>query len=122
MTPEQLIDIYCQVWNEPDAARRAVLLGTVWSESATYTDPTVGALRADALLAHVGRIQATRPGAKVVRSTPVDAHHAFARFGFKVTAADGRIVREGVDVVFLSPEREKIDRIVGFFDPLAEAT
>jgi len=31
-------------------------------------------------------------------------------------------VREGVDVVFLSPEREKIDRIVGFFDPLAEAT
>lgn len=118
MSLVQLIDDYCEVWNEADPDRRAALLGGVWSGRATYTDPTVDSLDASALLEHIGRMQAARPGATVLRSTAPDEHHGVARFGFKVVAADGRVLREGVDVVFLSEDRERIDRIVGFFGPL----
>ncbi len=83
-TLEALIDAYCQVWSEPDAQRREQGLARLWAASATYTDPTVDWLNGHALLQHIGRVQATRPGARahgwcVVRaSTPTTAACASA--------------------------------------------
>ncbi|HSV54818.1 MAG TPA: hypothetical protein VLJ57_22030 [Burkholderiaceae bacterium] len=119
MNPTDIIDRYCQAWSDVDPNTRAGLLASVWSTTATYSDPTVLDLDADALLAHIGRIQASRPGAKVLRSTPLDAHHAFARFGFKVVGTDGNILREGIDVVLFSPDGTRIERIIGFFGSLS---
>ena len=115
---EALIDRYGQAWSEPDAARRAELLDSAWAPGATYTDPTVADLDRDALLAHIARIQATRPGAQVRRSTAVDAHHGFARFGFAVVGADGSILRHGVDIAFLDASGTRLQRIIGFFGTL----
>ena len=42
-----------------------------------------------------------RPGARVLRTSGVDAHHHLARFAWHVVLADGRI-----------------RRIIGFFGPL----
>ena len=55
------IDRYCAAWNEPDAGRRAEILAAVWSEGATYTDPTVHATGAAELLAHIGKVRAAIP-------------------------------------------------------------
>ncbi|MFN0316603.1 MAG: hypothetical protein ACKVQA_16390 [Burkholderiales bacterium] len=66
MSTANLIDRYCQVWSEPDPALRAELLHSVWAAGATYTDPSVHAANADDLLAHIGKVQARRPGAKVL--------------------------------------------------------
>lgn len=122
MSTTGLIDRYCQAWSDPDPARRASLLASVWSATATYSDPTVLDLDADQLLAHIERIQASRPGARVLRSTPADEHHGFARFGFKVVGVDGSILREGLDVAFLSPDGTKIERVIGFFGSLTQDT
>lgn len=121
MNTQDLVDRYCQAWSDPDPAARKALLAGVWSTNASYSDPTVFELDAAALLAHIARIQLTRPGAKVVRSTAVDQHQTFARFGFQVVGADGAILREGMDIVTLSSDGSRIERVVGFFGPLLDA-
>jgi hypothetical protein len=113
-----LINRYCQVWNEPDTARRAELLASVWTAGATYTDPSVHAANAEALLSHIAKVQARRPGSKVVRVSGVDAHHGVARFAWRVVEADGTALPDGLDVVLISPDGAKIERIIGFFGPL----
>ena len=115
----EVIDRYCMAWSDPDPNRRVELLSAVWSPGATYTDPTVHAAGAEALLAHIERMQITRPGAHVLRSTQIDEHHGIARFGFQVIGTDGTILREGTDIAFISPDRKRIERIVGFFGATA---
>ncbi len=112
------IDVYCQAWSDPDPAQRRAHLKQVWATGATYTDPTVSIEGEDGLLAHIGKMQQSRPGAQVLRSTVVDLHHQVARFGFKAVGADGTVLREGMDIAFLNDELTRIERIVGFFGKL----
>jgi hypothetical protein len=118
MDLSDLIDRYCQVWTEPNAVRRTELLASVWATSATYTDPSVHAINAEALLSHITEVQARRPGSKVLRSSRVDVHHGIARFAWHVVLADGTTLPEGLDLAFVSPDGAMIERIIGFFGPL----
>lgn len=115
---EQLIDTYCEVWNEPDAVQRELILKNVWAEGATYTDPQTYICGIGELGVHIGRVLSGRPGAKVIRTSAVDSHHGLARFAFRVVQADGTLLREGTDYAEISGEG-KLRRIVGFFGPLA---
>jgi hypothetical protein len=116
-----LIDRYCRVWNEADASVRADLLASLWASHATYTDPSVHAANAQELLAHIAAVRARRPGASVVRTSAVDTHHAVARFAWHVVQADGTALPEGIDIAFISTDGSRIERIIGFFGPLARA-
>jgi hypothetical protein len=118
MDLRELIDRYCLAWSEPDATLRADLLGGVWSANATYTDPTVHLVGAAQLLSHITKVQARRPGAKVIRTGDVDFHHDIARFAWHVVEADGSTLPEGLDIAFISSEGSKLERIIGFFGPL----
>ena len=115
---EQLIDAYCAVWNEPDAARRQRTLDAIWAENATYTDPRVHATGSAALVAHIEKIRAGRPGARIVRTSAVDFHHGIARFAWRLVQADGTPLPEGLDIAEVSDD-SKLLRIVGFFGPRA---
>lgn len=114
----ELIDRYCEAWQEMDAARRRDLLASIWADGATYTDPTVHAHNAEELLAHIARVVARRPGAKVVRTSAVDAHHGVARFAWQLVQADGTRLPEGLDIAWYSSDGRRIERIIGFFGPL----
>ena len=114
----QLIDTYCAVWNEPEELLRRELLNSVWSGSATYTDPTVHANGAEELLAHISSVRARRPGATLSRTTALDEHHGFVRFGWRVVQSDGSLLREGIDIAEVSASG-KLQRMLGFFGPLA---
>ena len=116
---DEVIDRYCQVWNEPTAGRRAELLAQVWADGATYADPSVHAGSADELLAHIEKVRARRPGVRVLRTSAIDAHHGAARFSWHVVQVDGTVVVDGIDFVDLSADGKRITRIVGFFGPLA---
>ncbi len=115
---ERLIDTYCEAWNEPDAVRREAILKIVWAEGATYTDPRAHTTGISELGAHIGRVLSSRPGARVMRTSAVDSHHGLARFAWSVVQADGTMLPEGIDFAEISGEG-KLQRIVGFFGPLA---
>ena len=115
---ERLIDAYCAVWNEPDAVRRQRTLDEIWAENATYTDPRAYQTGSKALVAHIGNVQAGRPGARIVRTSVVDCHHGLARFGWRLVQADGTLLPEGIDIAEISGQM-KLLRIIGFFGPLA---
>ncbi len=100
------------------AERRAELLMPIWAEDATYTDPTVYLVGAEALLAHIVTVQARRPGAQVLRTSQVDRHHNLARFAWHVVQADGTALPEGHDLAFISPDGRQIEQIGGFFGSL----
>ncbi len=119
MDATSLIDRYCAVWAESDAGRRAELLAAVWSPRATYTDPTVHAAGADELLGHIARVRERYPDVRIARTSQVDMHHGMARFAWHVVLADGSALPDGLDVAFLSADGTRIERIVGFFGPLA---
>lgn len=115
MDLSDLIDRYCQVWTEPNAVRRAELLASVWAASASYTDPSVHAASAEALLAHIAKVQARRPGSRVLCSSDVDVRHGIARFAWHVVQADGTTLPDGLDLAFVSLDGEKTECIIGFF-------
>ena len=115
---ELLIDTYCSAWNEPDPQKRADILAGVWAEDATYTDPRADTAGIAELSAHIAKIQAGRPGAKVVRTSAIDCHHDLVRFAWRVVQADGTLLPEGIDFAEVSQDGTKIRRIVGFFGPL----
>ena len=119
MDVTELIDRYCEVWTEANADRRSKLLASVWHPNATYSDPTVHAANAAELVAHIAKVQAGRPGAKIVRTSAVDVHHNVARFAWQMVKADGSAMPQGLDIAFLAPGATKITRIIGFFGPLA---
>jgi hypothetical protein len=112
-----LIDRYCEAWSEQDESRRAELLGTVCAEGASYTDPTVHAIGATELPAHIAKVQARRPGSKVVCTSELDEHHGVGRFAWHAIEASGNVLTEGIDLTFLSADGPKLERIIGFFGP-----
>jgi hypothetical protein len=120
MNTTELIDLYCQAWSESDADRRAELLARVWATGATYTDPTVHVTGTQALLEHIAKVMARRPGSKVVRTSSVDQHHNLCRFAWRAIESNGNLLPEGLDLAVLSADGLKIEKIVGFFGPLAE--
>ena len=111
-----LIDRYCSVWSEPDAGRRQAVLNTLWGEGAAYTDPRVHAEDGAALLSHISKVQASRPGSKVIRTSAIDDHHGIARFAWRAIAADGALLVDGIDIAFISADGNRIERIIGFFE------
>ncbi len=113
-----LIDRYCDVWSEPEEVQRRALLSAVWASGATYTDPTVYAATAEELLSHIAKVLTRRPGAKVRRTSAVNSHHNMARFAWQVVQADGSTLPEGLDIAWISPDGQKIERIIGFFGPI----
>lgn len=112
-----LVDAYCDVWCEPDPETRRQKLALVCSPSATYTYPTVHATNGDELLAHIAKVLARRPGAKVMRTSAIDEHHGCIRFAWHVVQADGTALPKGIDFMDVASDG-KIQRIIGFFGPL----
>lgn len=92
------------------------VLNTLWGEGAAYTDPRVHAEDGAALLSHISKVQASRPGSKVIRISAIDAHHGIARFAWRAIGADGALLVDGIDIAFISADGNRIERIIGFFE------
>jgi hypothetical protein len=89
-----------------------------WRAGATYTDPTAHVAGVDQLVAHIEKVLARRPGARVIRTSAVDAHHGFVRFAWRVVQADGTLLPEGIDFAEVDNDGA-IRGVVGFFGALA---
>ena len=113
----EIIDMHLEAYALDDAARRDTLVAAAWNADGELLDPPleghgraeISAL-ADVVLTHYA-------GHKFVRTTAVDAHHGFARYGWDLSASDGTVAVSGIDVVQFD-EAGKLLRVVGFFGPL----
>ena len=113
----ETIVTYCAAWGESDVPKRTQLLKKTWARPGTYTDPTAQVEGREALIVHIGKFLEQYPGAQIVVSSAVDAHHERFRFGWKMLAADGSTALEGMDFGEVD-EKGQIRRITGFFGPL----
>ena len=115
---EELVDAYAQAWSDPDPGVRRQRLATSVTDDVTYTDPSAQVTGRDALAAHLDEFLSRMPGARIERTTGVDAHGVVARFGWHLVQPDGAAPLVGLDFVELADDG-RIARIVGFFGPLA---
>jgi len=111
------IDMHLQAYAMADAQRRNALVAAAWNANGELLDPPIEgrglaeiSALADVVLTHYA-------DHRFVRTTAVDAHHGFARYGWDLTGPDGSIAVSGIDVVQFD-DAGKLLRIVGFFGPL----
>ena len=110
------IDTYLDAYSESDPARRVELIEQVWALDGHLIDPPLDAAGHDAISDMASAVQGQFPGHRFRRSSGVDAHHGFARYGWELVAADGTVTVAGVDVAELDDTR--LRRVVGFFGDL----
>lgn len=122
MTLEETIDIYCAAWSERDPAYRRELLDRVVTIDIRYTDPDTDVRGRADLVDHISGVLAGRVGAKIVRSSDIDAHHDMARFAWRLVKADGTALPDGLDIVSIDEQSGKLKAVLGFFGPLKDGT
>lgn len=120
MHERETVAAYGAAWLEPDEARRSALLEACWAEDGRYEDPSAVAEGREGLLRHIGGFHAARPGARIEVVSGVDRHHDVIRFAWRMVAADGAVMVEGIDFGVLAPDG-RLARIVGFFGPVPAA-
>ena len=111
------IDSHLQAYAMADVDRRNALVAANWSPDGELLDPPLEGRGhaeisglADAVLTHFA-------GHRFERTTAVDSHHGFARYGWDLVGPDGAIAVSGIDVVQFD-DAGRLLRIVGFFGPM----
>ena len=114
----EVIDGHLEAYALADATRRGALVAENWNTNGQLTDPPLAG-RGHAEISELTEIVlAHYAGHRFERTTAVDAHHDFARYGWNLVAPDGTVAVSGTDFVEFD-EAGKLLRIVGFFGPLA---
>jgi hypothetical protein len=111
------IDTYLEAYSESDPVRRIELIDRVWVADGELIDPPLDAAGHDAISNMAAAVQGQFPGHHFRRTSDVDAHHGFARYGWDLVGADGTVAVSGMDVAELHDAR--LRRVVGFFGDLA---
>lgn len=117
-TIDVVVDAYFAMWNEDDATSRAAHIATAWAPSGAYADPLLAAEGHDALAAMVDAVHEQYPGRRFRRTSAVDSHHGFHRFGWQLGEGDDLVVA-GVDIAHVGDDG-RLTGVVGFFGPLPE--
>lgn len=112
-----LVDTHLAAYAEPDRTRRTNLLGQVWADDGQLLDPPFDGTGVAAIADLVDTVLEHFPAHAFRRTTAVDEHHTFARYGWDLVGPDGTVAVAGTDVVEIADGR--IVRIIGFFGDLA---
>ena len=113
----RVIDAYLDAYSEPDRARRAATVADIWSGDGRLIDPPLEGRGHDGISAQADALLSQFPGHRFVRSSAVDAHHGFARYGWQLKNGAGAVVLEGQDFAEIDAAG-RLQRVVGFFGPL----
>ncbi len=113
----QTIDSHLEAYAMADADRRNSLVAANWSVDGELLDPPLEG-RGRAEISALADVVVTHyAGHSFRRTTAVDAHHGFARYGWDLVGPDGAVAVSGIDIVQFD-EVGKLLRIVGFFGPM----
>lgn len=121
ITLTDIVDAHLAGYCEPDRATRSELLAAAWSPTGTLIDPPLEGTGVDAIADLADAVLTHYPNHRFVRTSEVDAHHAFGRYTWKLVGPDGTPAVTGTDVAEFDDDG-KLVRIVGFFGDLTAAT
>jgi hypothetical protein len=114
---DAIVDTHLAAYAEPDPPTRTLLIERVWSEGGVLIDPPFEGRGRAEISALTDTVLEHYPDHTFARTTAVDEHHGFARYGWALVAPDGTPAVTGTDFVQLD-ETGRIARILGFFgDP-----
>jgi len=112
-----LVDTYFDMWRVTDEAERAELVARVFVPDGRHVDPVADAIGHEELAAMIGGVHAMYPGFTIERTSGIDQHGDQLRFAWRLDAADGTTVIEGLDVGELA-EDGRFRRIAAFWGEL----
>jgi hypothetical protein len=112
----EMIDGHLQAYAMADVDRRNALVAANWNADGELLDPPLAG-RGHAEIAGLADVVVTHyAGHRFERTTDIDVHHGYGRYGWKLVAPDGSTAITGVDFVQFDAAG-KLLRIVGFFNP-----
>ena len=101
----ETIDSHLEAYALAEAGRRNTLVAANWNVEGELTDPPLSGRGhseisglADVVLTHYA-------GHRFERTTVVDSHHGFARYGWNLVASDGTVAVSGTDFVQFDDDR-----------------
>ncbi len=112
------VDAYFAMWNEEDPTARAAAIAQAWAPEGAYADPLLAAEGHQALAEMVATVHQQYPGRRFRRTSAIDGHHGFHRFGWQLGEGDDLVVA-GIDVAHVGADG-RLTGVVGFFGPLAD--
>jgi len=109
-----LVDTWLSAYGDPDAARRLATIRETWNAEGRLVDPPLEARGHQGISDQAATLLSHYPGHRFERTSAIDAHHGFLRYGWRLADPEGAGVLEGIDVVDLDVDG-RILRVVGFF-------
>lgn len=113
MDLQATIDTHLDAYGEPDAQRRGTLISQVWAAHGHLIDPPIDGSGHAGISEMAAAVQAKFPDHAFRRTTGIDAHHNFARYGWELVGPTGEIALIGVDIVEINGDG-RLQRIIGF--------
>jgi len=112
------IDTHLAAYCDPDPVRRAERVTAVWTADGELLDPPLEGKGTEAIAALADAVLAHYPDHRFRRTTSVDEHHGWARYGWVLDDPAGAPVLTGTDVVRVDGDG-RLAQLVGFFGELA---
>jgi len=114
-TAAGLVDMMLSAWSEPEQERRRAVLDSCCVPEVSYVNLLAEATGTAAVAELLGRLTAQFPGVRPVRSSALDFHHRYARFEWVIQNEAGQPLLQGLDVIVLSEEHDRIASVITFF-------
>jgi hypothetical protein len=113
-TTERIVDAHLAAYCEPNPTARQAAIGQLWNQLGRLVDPPFEAAGHDGIAGQAAMVVSQFPGHRFERTTAIDEHHGFARYGWRLVNASGAVAAEGIDVLEFDVDG-RIGRVVGFF-------
>ena len=116
MNIQSAVEKYFAMWNEHDPVARRAVIGELWTEDATSTDPMSSVRGHDGIDAMVAGIQTTMPPHRFELAGEIAAHSDRVLYYWQMIGDDSGVMVAGLDAVRVADDGRFAD-LAGFFGP-----
>lgn len=117
---ETVLDAYERTINETDGDRQHAAARDALADDFRFFGPKLGeVVGRTAMIEAVSELREQAPGdrVRIRRTTAVDDHNGWLRFGWQFVDGEGQVLAAGMDVARVAPDG-RLALVVGFFGDL----
>ena len=117
---ERMLDAYERTINEIDGDRQHAAAREALTDDFRFVGPQLGQVVGRTAMVEAvngAREQAPSDSVQIRRTTAVDEHNGWLRFGWEFVDGAGRVLAAGMDVARLAPDG-RLSQVVAFFGEL----